>query len=91
MLEQIKRRRALVENQSRALVERLLQRVDAQQKIRQFGILLEDRQHLGGLGLALAADARGGGLGVGDGLGGLAVGGGLDFLRLGLAFVLRTG
>ena len=73
------------------LVERLLERVDPQEKIRQFGILLEDRQRFGGLGLAFAADARGVGIGVGNGLGGLAVGGGLDFLRLGLALVLQSG
>ena len=40
MAEQIKWRRALVENQSRTLVERLLERADPQKKIRQFGILL---------------------------------------------------
>ena len=91
MREQIKRRRALVKNQRRPLVERLLDRVNAQEEIRQLGIVLEDRQRFGGLGLALAADARGGGLGVGDGFGGLAVGGGLDFLRLGFAFVLLRG
>src|ERR1017187_2134814 len=89
MLEQIKWWRALVENQSCALVERLLQRADAQQEIRQFGILLKDRQHLGGLGFAFAANARGRGIGVRNGLGRLTVGGGFDFLRLGLAFVLE--
>ena len=87
MLEQIKRRRTLVENQGRALVKRLLQRADAQQEILQFGILLEDRQHPGGLGFAFAANTRRGGVGVGNGFGGLTVGGGLDFLRLGLRCV----
>src|SRR5208282_6103347 len=86
--EQVKRRRAFVENQSGFLVERLLQRVNAQEEICQLGILLKDRQHFGGLGLALAADARGVGLGVGNGLGSLPIGGGLDFLRLGFALVL---
>jgi len=43
--EQIKRRRAFVKNQSRTLVERLLERVNPQQKIRQLGILLEHRQN----------------------------------------------
>ena len=85
--EQIKRRRAFVENQRRLLVERLLQRVNAQQENRQLGILLEDRQRLGGLGLALGAQARRGGLRVGDGPGGLGIGGGLDFLRLRFARV----
>ena len=37
---------------------------------------------LGRVGLAFAPDARGRGIGVGNGLGGLAVGGGLDDLRL---------
>ena len=86
--EQIKRRRALVENQGRFLVQRLLQRGNAQQKIRQLGILLEDRQRLGGLGLALAADARGLRLRLRHGFGGLTLGGGADFLRLGIAFGL---
>jgi len=91
MLEQIKRWRALVKNQSRALVERLLQRADAQQEILQFGIFLEDRQHPGGLGFAFATNARRGGIGVGNGFGGLPVGGGFDFLRLSFAFVLEPG
>ncbi len=55
--EQIKRRRAFVKNQSRTLIERLLQRVNAQKKIRQFRILLEHRQHFCGGGLAFAPDA----------------------------------
>ncbi len=49
--------RAFVENQSRALVERLLDGVNPQQKIRQLGILLEYRQHFRGLGFAFATDA----------------------------------
>ena len=57
-------------------------------KYRQFGILLEHAAAFCGFGLAFALDARGVGLGVGDGFGGLAVGGGLDFGGLGLAFVL---
>src|ERR1700722_9512386 len=88
MAEEVKRRRALVENQRRLLIERLLQRSDAQKIIRQFGILLENWQRFGGLGLALGANTRGFGLGFGNGLGGLTLGGGPDFLRLGIAFRL---
>ena len=69
------------------LVERLFQRVNAATGTRPVpGFCWNTRQRLGGLGLALALDARGGGLRVGDGFGGLPVGGGLDLGRLGFAF-----
>jgi hypothetical protein len=66
-------------------------RVNAQQENRQFGILLEDRQRLRGLGLALAgmrvavawALAMVSAACVG-------VGGGLDFLRLRFAGLFRA-
>ena len=56
--EQVKRRRMLVENQSRALLQGVFQRGEAEDEAGQLGILLEDRQRFGGFGLALALDLR---------------------------------
>ena len=46
----------LIEHQGRALLERALQRVEPEQEAGQLGVLLEHRQRLRRLGLALALD-----------------------------------
>ena len=72
--EQVKRRRVLVEDEGRAVLQRALQRVEAEDEVGQLGVLLEDRQRLGRFGLAFAADLGGLAFGVGQQLGRLAVG-----------------
>ena len=59
MLEQVKRRRAVVKDQSRLLIQRLFQRLNAQQENIQVGIFLKHAQGWRGRGLGFALDADG--------------------------------
>src|ERR1017187_4888418 len=86
--EQVKGRRVLIEDENRALLERAFQRGEAEDEAGQFRILLEDRQRLGGLGLALAFDLRRFPFGIGQHFRRFPLGVRTDSLRLGFAFVL---
>ena len=51
--EQVKRRRMLIKDKHRALLQRIFQGRQAEDEPGQVGVLLEDLQGLGGLRLAL--------------------------------------